>query len=103
MSRFGAHVSVMSKPPFFAAPGRRASQGFVALMAGGMIVLTGEVVPNVTCPAIRTAEGKTVALSHLPGAFAIGDMVTVTGSGYAPSATCQQEVLVVTKAAGSDG
>lgn len=87
--------------PALSAARFRAAPTVCVLMAGGMIVLTGEVVPNVTCPAIRTAEGKTVALSHLPGAFAMGDRVTVTGSGYAPSATCQQEVLVVTKAAAS--
>lgn len=60
------------------------------------IVLTGEVTPGVTCPAILTDEGETVALSHIPSSYDIGDRITVTGSEYAGSASCQTLVLVVT-------
>lgn len=65
--------------------------------AGGAsaVTVTGEVVPGVECPAIRTDDGRQIALSHLPAPFQLGDRVTVRGSGYAGSATCQQEVLVV--------
>ncbi|WP_139196195.1 hypothetical protein [Salinihabitans flavidus] len=65
----------------------------------GSITLTGEVVQGVTCPAIRLDDGRTVALSRLPSEFPIGTRVRVTGSGYAGSASCMQEVLVVTGAA----
>lgn len=62
------------------------------------LVVTGEVVQGVTCPTILTDDGTIVALSRLPGGFEIGDRVTVTGSGYAGSPTCQQNVLIVTGA-----
>lgn len=62
------------------------------------VVLTGEVVQGVECPAIRTDDGKVIALSTLPNTFQIGDRVRVTGSGFAGSASCQQEVLLVESA-----
>lgn len=65
----------------------------------GLVVLTGEVVPGVECPALRLDSGRVVALSHLDSRFDIGARVTVSGPGYAPSATCQQEVFVVQEAA----
>lgn len=66
------------------------------------VVLTGEVVQGVECPAIRTEDGRVVALSSLPGPFQLGDRVRVTGSGYAGSAACQQEVLLVERAEAMD-
>ncbi|MBN9889836.1 DUF5818 domain-containing protein [Salipiger abyssi] len=60
------------------------------------VILTGQLVPGVECPALQTDEGETIALSHIPGTFAFGDRVTVTGSGYGGSMSCQQEVLLVT-------
>lgn len=65
--------------------------------AGGAasVTVTGEVVPNVECPAILTDDGRQVALSYLPSRFRLGDRVTVRGSGYAGWASCQQTVLVV--------
>jgi hypothetical protein len=62
------------------------------------LVFTGEVVQGVTCPAILTDDGMTIALDHLPSQFELGDRVTVTGSGYTPLASCQQQVLMVTQA-----
>jgi len=66
---------------------------FVLSICG--VLLTGEIVPGVTCPAIRTDDGREVALSYLPSAFGPGSRVTVRGSGYGASATCQREVLIV--------
>lgn len=60
------------------------------------VTLTGNLVPGVTCPAVRLEDGRTVALSHLLPGFDTGMRVTVTGSGYGASMTCQQEVLLVT-------
>ncbi len=62
----------------------------------GAVRLSGEVVPGVSCPALKLADGSTVALSHLPAPFKMGDRVTVTGSGYGGSMTCMQKVLLVT-------
>jgi len=66
------------------------------------LIVTGEIVAGVTCPALLTDDGTTVALSRLPASFEIGDRVTVTGSGYAGSSTCQQEVLIVTDVSTAD-
>lgn len=67
-------------------------------MALCAIVLTGEVVPGVECPAIRTDDGKVVALSHIPIPYETGDRVTVRGPRYVASGPCQQEVLLVESA-----
>jgi len=64
-------------------------------MTAAALTLTGEVVPGTECPAIRLEDGRIIALSRLPARFVIGDRVTVSGPGYAGSATCQQEVFVV--------
>ena len=73
--------------------------------AGGAasVTVTGEVVPGVECPAILTDDGRQIALSHLPASFKLGDRVTVSGSGYAGSLSCQQEVLVVEGVRWADG
>lgn len=63
------------------------------------MVLTGEVVPGVECPALKLDDGRVVALSQLPGDFRQGDRVTVTGPGWGASMACQQEVFLVEKAA----
>ncbi len=68
----------------------------VCVMGASVIIFTGEIIPGVECPALRTDEGRVIALSALPSTYAIGDRITVTGSGFAGSASCQQEVLVVT-------
>ena len=62
------------------------------------IVLTGEVVPGVECPAIRTDEGEVIALSHIPIPHELGDRITVEGPRYVASGACQQEVLLVASA-----
>jgi len=67
-------------------------------IGAGMIILTGEVIPGVECRSIRLDDGRVVALSRLPNTFAVGDRVTVAGTGYAGSSTCQQEVLIVKSA-----
>ena len=67
------------------------------------VTVTGEVVPGVECPAILTDDGRQIALSHLPASFRLGDRVTVRGSGYAGSASCQQEVLVVEEVSRAQG
>lgn len=77
---------------------RFAATSSVLVLSMCAVMLTGTLVPGVECPTLRTDDGKTIALSHVPGAaFAIGDRVTVTGSGYGASMSCQQEVLLVTK------
>ncbi|WP_281981271.1 DUF5818 domain-containing protein [Thalassorhabdomicrobium marinisediminis] len=73
----------------------------MAALTANTMTYTGEVVPGVTCPAIRTDAGETIALSHLPHEFGIGDRVTVTGSGFIGSMTCQQEVFNVETATGA--
>lgn len=73
----------------------------MAALTTQAMAFTGEIVPGVTCPAMRTDAGKTIALSHLPGDFKIGDRVTVTGSGFGGSMTCQQEVFLVETATGA--
>ncbi|MGH1424296.1 MAG: hypothetical protein ACRBBU_06175 [Pseudooceanicola sp.] len=81
--------------PPVAKPGTDPATG---AQPGAAIILTGVVVPGVTCPTIRLDDGRTVALSHLPGGFAIGTRVRVSGSGYGASMSCMQEVLLVQSA-----
>jgi len=74
--------------------GRRAG-GFLAALGAAML-LTGEVVPGTECPGLRLDDGRIIALSRLPAPLNTpGTRVTVSGPGYAGSATCQQEVFVV--------
>lgn len=77
---------------------RLAAACSISVLSVCFVILTGTLVPGVECPTLRTDDGKIIALSHIPGAaFATGDRVTVVGSGYGASMTCQREVLLVTK------
>jgi len=96
--RLVALFSIRNLRPF-----RHVKAGAITMcMGAGMIVLTGEVVPGVECRSIRLDDGRIVALSRLSNRFSVGDRVTVTGTGYAGSSTCQQEVLIVKSADPAD-
>ena len=80
----------------FNLPSKNSTRFAACLMGLGMITLTGEIVPGVECPTLQTDTGEKVALSHIVGPFRIGDRVTVTGTGYGGSMSCQQTVFLVT-------
>lgn len=68
------------------------------IMSSSALTLTGTVVPGVECPAIEQDNGQVVALSFLPAPYKIGDRITVSGSGFGGSMSCQQEVFLVESA-----
>jgi hypothetical protein len=75
--------------------GRRRAGGIVTALGAAML-LTGVVVPGTECPGLQLDDGRISALSRLPATLNTpGTRVTVSGPGYAGSATCQQEVFVV--------
>ena len=82
---------------------RPPATGCLAVLSMCAVMLTGTLVPGVVCPVLRLDDGQLVSLSHVPSNFTYGNRVTVSGSGFGGSMSCQQEVLLVTKVEAAEG
>ncbi len=71
---------------------------FAAILAAGMLTLTGEITDNGReCVTFRADDGTLYALANKASSFRPGDKVRVTGHGALMTTCTEAETLIVDK------